>query len=73
MKFSIYQHGHEIGNHYYSHPNFKYLNTTDTIYEIKKTQEVIYDITQHYPIYKSSFNFLECGFTRLVFTKKMIL
>ena len=45
----IYQHGHEIGNHSYSHPNFKYLNTTDTIYEIEKTQEVIYDITQHYP------------------------
>lgn len=45
----IYDHNHELGNHSFSHPNFKNISLEEGISEIEKTQEIIYDITKYYP------------------------
>ncbi|MBR3995913.1 MAG: polysaccharide deacetylase family protein [Clostridia bacterium] len=41
----IYTEGHEIGNHTYSHPDFRKLTTEQVEDEIEKTQSIIEDIT----------------------------
>lgn len=45
----IYEQGHEIGNHSYSHPNFKNLTLSEGLEEIEKTQDIIYEVIKHYP------------------------
>jgi len=45
----IYDHNHEIGNHSYTHPNFKNISKDEGLDEIKRTSEVIYSIIKHYP------------------------
>ena len=45
----VYDHNHEIGNHSYSHPNFKKLSVASGLIEIEKTQQIIYDVIKHYP------------------------
>lgn len=45
----IYDHGHEIGNHSYSHPDFKKITVDKGIEEINKTQELIFDVINRYP------------------------
>ncbi len=45
----IYSHDHEIGNHSYSHPNFKNITLEKGLEEISKTQEEIYKVINHYP------------------------
>ncbi len=40
---------HEIGNHSYSHPNFKKITLEEGLKEITTTQEIIFNITNHYP------------------------
>ncbi|ARK26183.1 hypothetical protein SporoP37_04950 [Sporosarcina sp. P37] len=37
----IYQEGHEIGNHAYSHPDLQQKSVAETMEELKKTNEVI--------------------------------
>ena len=41
----IYEEGHEIGNHSYSHPNMQTLSTQATREELRKTNEVIEAVT----------------------------
>lgn len=45
----IASHGHEIGNHSYSHPDFKKISIDDGILEIEKTQEIVYHTIRRYP------------------------
>lgn len=45
----IYEHGHEIGNHSYTHPNFKKISINEGLEEIEKTQNAIYEVIKHYP------------------------
>ena len=45
----IISHHHEIGNHSYSHPNFKKITVKEGLAEIAKTQETIFNITSYYP------------------------
>lgn len=45
----IYDNGHEIGNHSYSHPDFKKITVDKGIEEINKTQELIFDVINRYP------------------------
>ena len=45
----IYAHGHEIGNHSYSHPDFKKITIEEGLAEIEKTQQIIYKTILHYP------------------------
>ncbi len=45
----INDHHHEIGNHSYSHPNFKKLSLQDGLAEINQTQEIVYQTIQRYP------------------------
>lgn len=45
----IYNNGHEIGNHSYSHPDFKKITVDKGIEEINKTQELIFDVINRYP------------------------
>ena len=45
----IYAHGHEIGNHSYSHHNFKKITIEEGLAEIEKTQQIIYKTILHYP------------------------
>lgn len=45
----IVSHGHEIGNHSYSHPNFKKISVDMGLDEIQKTQEIIYQTIHQYP------------------------
>lgn len=45
----IYEHDHEIGNHSYSHPNFKNLTLNEGLEEIEKTQNIIYNEIKYYP------------------------
>lgn len=42
-------HGHEIGNHSYSHPDFKKISIQKGLYEIEKTQQIVYDTILRYP------------------------
>ncbi|MFC5590632.1 polysaccharide deacetylase family protein [Sporosarcina soli] len=37
----IYLHGHEIGNHAYSHPDLKFRSRAETMDELKKTNDII--------------------------------
>lgn len=46
----IKSYNHELGNHSYSHPDFKLLSTYEAIDEIYKTNKVIYKLTNSYPI-----------------------
>ena len=39
---SIYEHGHEIGNHSYDHSNEKYIDSCNAELEIKKCELLIY-------------------------------
>ncbi|HAA90294.1 MAG TPA: polysaccharide deacetylase [Peptococcaceae bacterium] len=41
----IAESGHEIGNHGYSHPHVNNLSLEENIEEIKKTSEIIYQLT----------------------------
>lgn len=45
----INDHHHEIGNHSYSHPNFKKLSLQEGLDEINQTQEIVYQTIQRYP------------------------
>ena len=45
----IYDNGHEIGNHSYSHPDFKKITVDKGIEEINKTQKLIFDVINRYP------------------------
>ena len=45
----IYAHGHEIGNHSYSHPDFKKITIEEGLAEIEKSQQIIYKTILHYP------------------------
>ena len=45
----IYARGHEIGNHSYSHPDFKKITIEEGLAEIEKTQQIIYKTILHYP------------------------
>lgn len=45
----INDHYHEIGNHSYSHPNFKKLSVQEGLEEINQTQEIVYQTIQRYP------------------------
>lgn len=45
----INDHHHEIGNHSYSHPNFKKLSVQEGLEEINQTQEIVYQTIQRYP------------------------
>ena len=44
------ENGHEIGNHTYSHPELRKINAEKFDEEIKKTQEILKEITGEYPI-----------------------
>ena len=44
-----YNRGHEIGNHTYTHPNLKTLSAEKRLEEIRKTQEVLTEITGEAP------------------------
>lgn len=41
--------GHEIGNHSYTHPDFKNLTINEIQTEVEKTQEAIYKVTKTLP------------------------
>ena len=41
----IYSEGHEIGNHTYSHPDFRKIKSDQVIIEIEQTQNIIEKIT----------------------------
>ena len=41
--------GHEIGNHTYSHPNLKTLSEKDLRGEIKKTEQILFEICEYRP------------------------
>jgi peptidoglycan/xylan/chitin deacetylase (PgdA/CDA1 family) len=41
--------GHEIGNHTFSHPDLKKISASDFIDEVRKTSDVIYNITGKTP------------------------
>lgn len=45
----IYENGHLIGNHSYSHVNLCELTKEEAIGQINKTNEIIYQITGYYP------------------------
>lgn len=45
----IASHGHEIGNHSYSHPNFKKITIDMGLDEIQKTQDIIFQTIHRYP------------------------
>ena len=45
----IDNHNHEIGNHSYSHPDFKKISLSMALKEIKETQELVYQILGYYP------------------------
>ncbi len=45
----ISNHNHEIGNHSYSHPDFKKISVESGINEINKTQEEIFKVIKRYP------------------------
>lgn len=45
----IVRNKHEIGNHSYSHPDFKKISRSEGLREIEKTQNIIYDLTKIYP------------------------
>ncbi len=45
----INDHYHEIGNHSYSHPNFKKMSLQEGLAEINQTQEIVYQTIQRYP------------------------
>ncbi|MCL2854369.1 MAG: polysaccharide deacetylase family protein [Defluviitaleaceae bacterium] len=45
----IYDEGHQIGNHSYSHRIFTSQSRLQIAQEIEKTSSIIYDITGHYP------------------------
>lgn len=47
----MYQRGHEIENHSWSHANLKTSDKETIIYEIESTQNAIYNITGEYPTY----------------------
>src|SRR5690606_37166591 len=40
----ITNNGHEIGNHSYTHPDFKTISIKECILEVNKTQEIIYEV-----------------------------
>lgn len=42
--------GHEIGNHTYSHPNMKNISVDEALDEIKKTQDIIFEIAGESPV-----------------------
>lgn len=46
----ITKYNHELGNHSYSHPDFKTLDTNDAINEISRTNKAIYNLTKLYPV-----------------------
>lgn len=43
LALMIYKEGHEIGNHAYSHPDLQQRSRTETMEEIKKTNDVIFE------------------------------
>ncbi len=45
----INQFNHEIGNHSYSHPNFKKLSLQEGLNEINQTQEIVFETIKRYP------------------------
>ncbi|MDD4077338.1 MAG: polysaccharide deacetylase family protein [Bacilli bacterium] len=45
----IYQSGHEIGNHSYSHPDFSKITLSEAEKEIADTQEAVYKLISSYP------------------------
>lgn len=47
----IFEKGHIIGNHSFSHPNFIHISEQEIKEEIKKTSEIIYKITGEHPIF----------------------
>lgn len=44
-----YRRGHEIGNHTYSHPDLKRLSVEECCEEIRKTQDILTEITGEAP------------------------
>jgi polysaccharide deacetylase family sporulation protein PdaB len=46
----IAAHGHEIGNHSYSHPHMNSLTTTGVIQELERNQEMIRDLVGEQPL-----------------------
>lgn len=47
----IYEGGHLIGNHSYSHVNLSELSYEEALIQINQTNQIIYDITGYYPEY----------------------
>lgn len=45
-----YDRGHEIGNHTYTHPDLKKISASEFLEEIKKTKEIIEEITGETPV-----------------------
>lgn len=45
----IAEHGNEIGNHSYAHPDFRKLSFEQAINEIEMTQEIVYKTVGRYP------------------------
>lgn len=45
----IVSHGHEIGNHSYSHPNFKKISVDMGLEEIQRTQDIVFQTIHRYP------------------------
>lgn len=46
----IFDEGHELGNHTYSHPDLRKISEENFEYEITRTQKIVYDITGYTPI-----------------------
>ncbi len=49
LALMIYKEGHEIGNHAYSHPDLQRRSRTETMEEIKKTNDVIFETLKIQP------------------------
>ncbi len=49
MALMIYKEGHEIGNHAFSHPDLQQRSRTETLEEIKKTNDVIFETLKIQP------------------------
>jgi probable sporulation protein (polysaccharide deacetylase family) len=49
LALMIFKEGHEIGNHAYSHPDLQQRSRTETMEEIKKTNDVIFETLKIQP------------------------
>lgn len=47
--FRMHDSGHEVGNHTYSHPDLLRLNLNEVRKELRKTNNIVYEITGKYP------------------------